>query len=144
MSTYSLFLVILQFTFMGFLVWTKAIFNWDLASIFVQSLGLLIAVWGVLVIKIGNFNIQPEVKSVTLITQGPYKILRNPMYTGILLIFAPSVAYSNQLSTWIVFGLLICTLLLKIFKEESFLLTKFGNEYHEYRSKTWRLLPLLF
>ena len=129
---------------MGFLVWTKAIFNWNLVSIFIQSLGLLIAIWGVLVIKIGNFNIQPEVKSVTLITQGPYKILRNPMYTGILLIFAPSVAYSNQLSTWIVFGLLICTLLLKIFKEESFLLTKFGNEYHEYKSKTWRLLPLLF
>ena len=102
------------------------------------------ALWGIAVIKIGNFNIQPEVKSKVLVTKGIFKLLRNPMYTGIILVFLPAIITENTLSLWIYFILLIVVLILKIYKEETFLLEKFGEDYSVYKKNTWRLLPFVY
>ena len=144
MSLYSLSLVLSQFSLIFFILWNVDLVRWDLPSLCLQLLGMIVALWGIVVIKIGNFNIQPEVKSEVLVTKGIFKLLRNPMYTGIILVFLPAIITENTLSLWIYFILLIVVLILKIYKEETFLLEKFVEDYSVYKKNTWRLLPFVY
>ena len=78
----------------------------------------------------------------TLITEGPYRRVRHPMYTGLYLIF---LAFSIQASNWLILvvgmGGLTALLLVRIPKEEALLLTHFGNTYRRYMQNTNRFLP---
>ena len=121
MSKKSLLLVIIQFSCFTFFAFNGVLdtSNW---LIYLQILGFLIAVWGVLAMKLGNFNVQPEVKPIAkMVTKGPYKIIRNPMYTGLLLFFGVAIISNFTYLRLLVFLLLATVLVLKIFMEESFL-----------------------
>ncbi len=113
--------------------------------LFFQIIGLAIGLWGIIAMKIGNFNIQPEVKhSANFVSHGPYKIIRNPMYTGILIFFGISVSTNFNYLRLIVLLILATALVLKIFMEEQFLSEYFEKEYVEYKKKTYRLIPFIF
>ncbi|NNL15178.1 MAG: isoprenylcysteine carboxylmethyltransferase family protein [Flavobacteriaceae bacterium] len=112
-------------------------------SIF-QALGAMVGIWGILTIKIGNFNIQPEVKSNSLITTGPYKWIRNPMYLAVILFFLPIIIQNLNWLNTIVFVVLLVTLFFKVIREEEFLEERFGNAYREYKKRTKRLIPYIF
>lgn len=143
MSKSSLILVILQFTLIGYIAYGGLIASSPIPFL-VQILGVGIALCGIVTIKIGNFNIQPEVKSSQLVISGPFKYIRNPMYLGILLVCFPAIFnYSNALR-WIALGALIVVLLLKILKEEGYLLEQFGTTYSDYVNSTKRLIPYIF
>lgn len=144
MSKKSLVLVIIQFSSFAFFGLAGGLFAKGIL-LAIQILGLALGLWGVLVMKIGNFNVQPEVKhTAVFVTKGPYKILRNPMYSGLILFFGISIAYNYSLSRLGVFIALITVLLLKIFMEEQFLTERFEKEYTAYKKKTYRLIPYVF
>ncbi len=89
--------------------------------LFVQIVGFVISLWGVLTMKLGNFNIQPEVKPTAhFIMAGPYKIIRNPMYTGIILFFGTGVISNFSIFHLIVFTILSIVLLEKIKWKKNF------------------------
>ncbi len=111
----------------------------------VQIIGFIISLWGVLAMKLGNFNIQPEVKPTAhFISKGPYKHIRNPMYTGLIIFFGAAVLSNYSAIHLAVFTILIIVLLEKIKLEEKFLTIKFGGIYLEYKEKTYRLIPILY
>jgi protein-S-isoprenylcysteine O-methyltransferase Ste14 len=144
MSKKSLLLVIIQFLCFAFFAFSGvlAINSW---LFYLQLIGFAIAVWGVLIMKFGNFNVQPEVKATAkMITKGPYKVIRNPMYTGLLIFFGIAVITNFTYLRLLFFILLAISLILKIFMEESFLEERFGKVYLDYKAKTYRLLPFLF
>jgi len=144
MSNYSLFLVIAQFILITLLLalCDIIIFNWFF--IVLQSLGIFIAIWGVFTIQIGNFNIQPEVKSETLVTTGPFKYVRNPMYLGILLFFLPVSLFKEDFVGLFLYIMLIIVFIFKINREERLLLDRFGITYQEYKKTSNRLIPFIF
>lgn len=142
MSIKSAILVILQIAIMVYLIG----FNKPISSGFgliVQVFGILVGIWAILAVKIGNFNIQPEVKSDLLIVKGPYKWIRNPMYLALILFYSPIVLINNSLINIILFIILIMVLTLKILMEEKLLRQKFGEDYLNYKSKTKRVIPYL-
>ena len=95
--------------------------------------------------KLGNFNVQPEVKSTAkMVSKGPYKIIRNPMYTGLLIFFSVTVISKFTFVRLGVFAILTVVLLLKIFMEEKFLEQKFRETYLNYKSNTYRLIPFVY
>lgn len=144
MSKKSLLLVIIQFSCFGFFAFDGVI-NTKNGLFYIQLLGFIIALWGVLVMKLGNFNVQPEVKAIAkMVTRGPYKIIRNPMYTGLLIFFGIAVITNFNYLRLFVFLLLSTSLVLKIFMEETFLEERFGKVYLEYKVNTYRLIPFLF
>ena len=110
----------------------------------IQLLGIVIAVWAVVSGGLNEFNMQPEVKSEVLITNGPFSLIRNPMYLGIFLFFGAAISQDSSIKNWIAYTILTITLLLKIFSEESFLLAKFGELYRTYKKRTFRLIPYIF
>ena len=111
----------------------------------IQIIGFSLALWSVFVMGIGRFNIQPEVKKeALLITKGPYKVLRNPMYSGLILFFGATVIETLDIINISVFVILIIVLLSKIRLEEKYLSQKFGSGYNEYKEKSYRLFPFIF
>ncbi|WP_457616086.1 methyltransferase family protein [Lutibacter sp.] len=145
MSKKSLILVILQFSSFAFFGLNTHLFAQSSGWLGIQLIGLGIGLWGIFAMKLGNFNIQPEVKNTAkFITKGPYKIIRNPMYTGIILFFGVSVYCNYTPLRLFVFLILSTVLILKISMEEQFLSKKFGEKYLEYKAKTYRLIPFIY
>jgi len=108
-------------------------------------MGLTIGLRGITAMKLDNLNIQPEVKqNAVFISNGPYRLIRNPMYTGLLIFFGISVFTNFNYLRLSVLTVLTIVLLMKIFMEERFLSERFEKEYLDYKKKTYRLIPFIF
>jgi protein-S-isoprenylcysteine O-methyltransferase Ste14 len=82
-------------------------------------------------------------KQHTLVTSGPYRWVRHPLYTVGSSMF---VAFGMMADNWFIAGLGILTFILmaaRTPKEEANLIEKFGDEYREYMKRTGRFLPKL-
>ena len=144
MSTTSWILVLLQFICFGWFFMSGNLMA-DGSLLFVQLAGLALSLWGAQVMGLGKFNVQPEVRSGSgLVQAGPYRVIRNPMYTGILLFFGAATASHPSFSHIASFILLALVLLLKIRLEERFLEEKFPGNYAAYKKKSYRLIPYIF
>lgn len=144
MSNLSKALVFLQFSCLIYLVFFTQ-FTGQGVLLVVQFGGIFLSLWAIVTMRLGNFNIQPEVKpNAHFVNTGPYRLIRNPMYTGLIVFFGASVLNSFELTQSIVFLILTLVLILKIRLEEKFLETRFGPAYVNYKSKTYRLFPFLF
>ncbi|HEX2976747.1 MAG TPA: methyltransferase [Bacteroidales bacterium] len=95
---------------------------------------------GLVYIKRGGVNRQ--IYADTLVNEGIYKICRNPMYLGNITLLFGFGLLSNSVIFMLVFFPLFCFFYTAIIKaEESFLATKFGIRYEEFRQDTNALLP---
>lgn len=83
-------------------------------------------------------------QGLTLVQGGPYSLVRNPMYLGILLIGLGIVLVLFEWWVAILFLLIfIVRYILLIFKEEKKLLQVFSGEYQKYMQRVPRLSPSL-
>ena len=76
-----------------------------------------------------------------LMTDGPYRLSRNPMLTGT---FVYLIGICTWLWTWqalAVFIIFVVIMLVQVRTEESRLRRDFGEEYEAYCSRTGRFLP---
>ena len=77
-----------------------------------------------------------------LVRRGPYRVLRHPSYTGIILIFA---GFGLAIGSWVgaaaAVVVVLAGLVPRIRVEERALANTFGAEYTEYASSTARLVP---
>jgi protein-S-isoprenylcysteine O-methyltransferase Ste14 len=77
-----------------------------------------------------------------IITSGPYRWLRHPAYTGMLLI---NVGVLMAIGTWlgslIALILILAATLYRIRVEENLLIETFKDEYRRYMAHTWLLFP---
>lgn len=80
----------------------------------------------------------------SLITNGPYRVIRHPMYTAALSISLGLALLLQSLAFLCVFTVYLVLVLLLIPTEEEKLLQCYGGEYLEYRKRTQRLLPLAY
>lgn len=82
--------------------------------------------------------------SGALVTGGPYALVRNPMYLGILLV---GLGVNLVLFQWWVAALFLLVFMARyiplLLKEEKKLLAAFGQEYKEYMQRAPRLFPSL-
>jgi protein-S-isoprenylcysteine O-methyltransferase Ste14 len=92
---------------------------------------------------IGN-NISPTQttrQGHQLVTTGPYRYIRHPLYTFGALFFGALILLTGL--WWLGVGLAICLGILawRTPREEAHLLAQFGNEYRDYMARTGRYLP---
>jgi protein-S-isoprenylcysteine O-methyltransferase Ste14 len=82
-------------------------------------------------------------KNHILVTGGPYRWIRHPLYTIGSSVF---VSFGMMADNWFIAALGILTFILMAIrtpKEEANLVEKFGEEYREYMKTTGRFLPYL-
>jgi protein-S-isoprenylcysteine O-methyltransferase Ste14 len=119
--------------------------SWRIFGILLMFANVLFFLW--VHISLGN-NWSPIVelnKTHILITQGPYKYIRHPMYASIFI---------HCIALWLVTANIfigLCAFLsfaiiypFRIKSEEKMMIDKFGDEYKNYIKKTGRLFPKIF
>jgi len=83
-------------------------------------------------------------KEQALITSGPYRIIRHPIYTAFILILGSTLFIS---ANWLIglswIGMTVLESISRIRFEEGLMLEYFGEQYREYMKKTERLFPKL-
>jgi protein-S-isoprenylcysteine O-methyltransferase Ste14 len=81
-----------------------------------------------------NFSI--EAKAQNLVTSGVYSRIRNPIYVFGGLILAGVALYFRPVFL-VLFIVLIPMQIVRARREEKVLAEKFGEEYRQYKAKTW-------
>jgi protein-S-isoprenylcysteine O-methyltransferase Ste14 len=76
-----------------------------------------------------------------LIRTGPYRLVRHPIYTAWLGMFAGTAIVSGQVHALLGFAMAAIAYWRKIRLEETNLMNAFGAEYEAFRRDTWRLVP---
>ena len=105
--------------------------------------GLIVVVWARTVLG-GNWSPFVEIKeNHELIRTGPYKYVRHPMYSGLILIMLGTAIWVNHPVIWLIFLASIFGFLFKAQREEKLLAEHFKEEYNDYRNKTKALIPFI-
>lgn len=99
--------------------------------------------WSLVANRPGNFNIRPTPKAGgALVEQGPYRWIRHPMYSALLLLGAGCAWFLASALAWLLWALLAGVLARKSSLEELLMLAV-HPEYAQYRVRTRRFLPYL-
>lgn len=109
------------------------------AGIVLFLLGVLVAGWGWGLFHRARTTTIPGRASTTLVTSGPYRFTRNPMYIGLSLGYLGEAGLLKHL--WPIPLLLLVLAYLNwrvIPVEEARLLEVFGSEYDAYRQRVGR------
>ncbi len=143
-SVKSIVLVSAQFAGMGGIMLTGPWLARHPAWLALQIAGCAVGAWSVLAMRLGNLHILPEFKADhQLVTRGPYRVIRHPMYTAVLMAFGALVADDftwPRAGIWIA---LVVVHLLKLRFEEQILRAHFAD-YSDYARRTKRLLPFVW
>jgi protein-S-isoprenylcysteine O-methyltransferase Ste14 len=143
-SALSITLVGIQFVLIGVIAFTGPLWppHWSLRVILV--VGGVIGLWALHVMGLRQVKVFPEVANQgKLIVFGPYRRVRHPMYTSVLL---ATLAWTlgNLLPYRVILWVgLLMTLLIKLQYEERLLMERFP-EYEVYRRQTKRLIPFVW
>jgi protein-S-isoprenylcysteine O-methyltransferase Ste14 len=107
----------------------------------IMIVGLAIAVWarvhlgsnwsGVVTLKEGH----------ELIRTGPYRNIRHPIYTGILIGFLGNAIVNGQVRGLIAVAIIWASFFIKARREEAFLAQEFGPKFDEHTQRTGMFLP---
>lgn len=80
----------------------------------------------------------------TVIETGPYRLIRHPSYTGLLItLLGLGLIYANWLSLSVLIGCSLLGLSYRIHVEEHVLTAHLGQRYQEYMRRTKRLIPFV-
>ena len=126
------------FPFAGFPLSTIAL----QLAVAIFAAALILRWWSVVVLG-KFFTVDVAIASDhRLVVRGPYRLLRHPSYTGMMLAFA---AFAVTLQNWIsIIAVLVpigMALAYRIRIEEAALTKAFGDEYRKYSTTTKRLIP---
>ena len=103
--------------------------------------GALVSILGVVSFKRAKTTVNPMKPESTssLVVAGIYRVTRNPMYLGFLLILLGWAAYlSNVLASLPVVGFVVYMTLFQIRPEERALEALFGPEFADYKGRVRR------
>jgi protein-S-isoprenylcysteine O-methyltransferase Ste14 len=142
MNTISKFALVFPLAALIFLALSGNLFSPSPVVIAIQVVAAVLGVWARITFHSGQFNIHADPRDGDLLSNGPYRLIRHPMYTMALLIFWSSVVGHP---TWIVAGiamLITAVIAIRIHVEEQLLRLRFSG-YAEYAKRTRRVIPFL-
>ncbi len=119
-----------------------AAFAWVGVGVLIASLGS--AVWARILLGRNWSGTIQRVAAHVLVVSGPYRLVRNPIYGGILAGFYGTVIAHPTIGSLCGFCALLAFYLWKVPAETRFLESQFGEEYRQYERSTWALFPYVY
>ncbi len=89
-----------------------------------------------------SFSITVEARA--LVTTGPYRFIRHPMYTAMITMALGTALVNTRLSSVIGVALIAWSYVVKIGIEEVWMAEQFSAAHEEWRRHSWKLLPPLY
>jgi protein-S-isoprenylcysteine O-methyltransferase Ste14 len=115
------------------------------AGVFLFVVGLLLRWWAI--ITLGRFftvDVTIE-KDHELVERGPFRVMRHPSYTGVLLAF---VGFALTLGNWAALLVILVPIFAAFIRrmnvEEEALSKALGSRYVDYMRRTKRLVPFVY
>ncbi|MCX7685505.1 MAG: isoprenylcysteine carboxylmethyltransferase family protein [Acetobacteraceae bacterium] len=101
------------------------------------GLGLIVA--ALVVMLAARTDPRPDRPDRALVTHGPFRVSRNPIYLGFLIVAAGIALMSGSAWAWLAVAVLFGLLdRLVVAKEEAYLLARFGKDYADYAARVRR------
>lgn len=137
-------LVFVQLVCLGLIALTGPLFATNPVLLLLEGAAGFLGLWAIWTMGIGNFNVTPDVKHrARLVTTGPYRYIRHPMYSALLLgglTLVLDYLSTFRLAIWL---LLVIVLLFKLSYEEKLLTQTLGG-YAAHMRQTKRLIPFVY
>jgi len=126
----------------GGLFWTRSLLGHGPVSLGLQLAAILLMVWARITFGIRSFHYAANPTEGGLVTTGPYRYLRHPIYAAILLFVWAGIA-ANRSLPGVALGLVASAMLfLRMIFEETLVRQRYP-EYDEYARRTKRVIPFL-
>jgi protein-S-isoprenylcysteine O-methyltransferase Ste14 len=111
-------------------------------GLFFMAFGAVFNVWGRIFLKTNWANHVRIYADQRLVTTGPYRIVRHPLYASIIWMFlGAAIAYLNPLAAVETALIFIPAMVYRSNLEEQELGKTFGDDYSNYQQKTGRFFP---
>ncbi|MBM7095944.1 isoprenylcysteine carboxylmethyltransferase family protein [Bacillus sp. H-16] len=116
-----------------------------LSGLVVYALGVALRYWGILELgKMFSRDVAVE-SSVDLVSSGPYRKLRHPLYTAIFLCVAGIALFMGSIIGLLSIAVTVVpALLFRMIIEERMLAGELGNGYKSWCQKRYRFIPYLY
>jgi len=114
-----------------------------LAGMLILLLGVSLFIWCLtLFARVGRGTLAPWDPTRHLVVAGPYRFVRNPMISGVLIILIGESLYtgSQVIAIWAVVFFLINVTYFRLLEEPG-LDRRFGDEYRRYKAAVPRWIP---
>lgn len=106
-----------------------------------MAAAVVLGMWSLAANRPGNFNIHPAPREGgRLVTVGPYRWIRHPMYSAVLLFGLACALASAGLAAWALLAALAGVLWVKSSLEERWMAAR-HPAYAAYRERTRRFVP---
>jgi protein-S-isoprenylcysteine O-methyltransferase Ste14 len=129
---------------LGVLCSTNSIFGVGPISISLQVAAAVLMVYARLTFGVRSFHAAANPTEGELVTNGPYAIVRNPIYTAAILFTWIGVAVHWSVVNALLGLVVAAGMLLRIFAEEKLLRARYGAAYGDYEKRVKRLVPFVF
>lgn|SRR6185503_9957419 len=128
---------------LAFLVATKRMFSPAPAAIAPMVVGLAIVVWARIAFGWRSLHAGSDATKGGLVTSGPYRFVRHPIYAGLMLVLIGVVIGHHDRITIAAVAIIVAGLGVRIAAEERSV-RRMYPEYESYARRTKRLVPFLF
>ena len=112
---------------------------WPLGGIILAGGMLPGPIWGIRTLRDAGTTIRPDKPAAKLVTNGPFRFSRNPLYLALTLIYAGIALMVD--SIWALLLLFPVTFIMTRFviqREEDYLARTFGEDYERYKKSVRR------
>jgi protein-S-isoprenylcysteine O-methyltransferase Ste14 len=105
------------------------------------ALGFALAIRSVQMFRRAGTNVVPGEPATALVTAGPYRFTRNPIYIGFVLVyFGLSIVLTSMWVLLLLFPVLVMLHRGVVKREEAYLERQFGDAYRAYKARVPRWL----
>jgi protein-S-isoprenylcysteine O-methyltransferase Ste14 len=101
--------------------------------------GFALTYWGRRVMQAAGTNIRPDKPALAIVADGPFAFTRNPLYLGLVTMFAGiGIALASPAFLIVLVPLALVLHVGVVLREEQYLEDKFGDAYRAYKARVRR------
>src|SRR5690606_7609113 len=117
----------------------------QVVGVILLASGVFLRFWGIVHLKSQFTRYVTVREGDEIVSTGPYRKLRHPLYTGLLFITLGMALFFTSAIAAVLGGLaMVWALLKRINYEEQLLIEKFGPDYQQWMKKRARLIPFIY
>jgi len=122
---------------------TRNLFSNSPLVIASQVVAFLLFLWARVTFGQRSFHLVADPTEGGLVTRGPYRYLRHPIYSAVCLFTGAGVAAHWSWSSGLWGGLILAGAVMRIVCEEALVAARYP-EYLQYKTTTWRMIPYVY